>query len=200
MKYIIIFLILSIPIGVFASDSIDAPVNKFIGFDFKGKIINPKCVNLLQTWASESPEFPIITRSIIIDGCQDSNLAFEGKEFKIQENGTVSYYENPNDVRSNFGYRVLGRSLNNIFILFHSGYLGLYRLDDRNITFDFSKQQKRKVTILTKISESWLPCFNSLEVKGNIVTIKKATFDSTAPRSSQCTEVEEILTYDLSEL
>ncbi len=197
MRLISAILILSLPNVLLASEHGDVQTNDLRGFIYKGAIINPKCVNLLQTWSSESSAYGIINRSIIIDSCQDSNLAYEGRDFSVGKDGTVSYYEDPRDAHSYFGYKVVGRTLNNIFALFHSGYIGLYRLEEQEITFDFSQKTKKSVLVLTKISGSWTPCFDAAETRGNALIVRKGVWDSSAPRSSQCTEATEELTFDL---
>tara|TARA_B100001123_G_C14938289_1_gene878627 strand:+ start:178 stop:780 length:603 start_codon:yes stop_codon:yes gene_type:complete len=197
MRLISAILILSLPNVLLASEHGDVQTNDLRGFIYKGAIINPKCVNLLQTWSSESSAYGIINRSIIIDSCQDSNLAYEGRDFSVGKDGTVSYYEDPRDAHSYFGYKVVGRTLNNIFVLFHSGYIGLYRLEEQEITFDFSQKTKKSVLVLTKISGSWTPCFDAAETRGNALIVRKGVWDSSAPRSSQCTEATEELTFDL---
>jgi hypothetical protein len=169
------------------------------GFSHQGKAINPKCVNLLQTWISESPEYGIITKSIVIDSCQDSNLAYEGKDYSVSKDGTVSYYEDPQDGHSHFGYRVVGRTLNNVFVIFHSGSIGLYRLQERDVIFDFSQSDAKSVKVLTKLSGTWMPCFKSAEIRENRLLIVKDVWDSSAPRASQCTGVSETLTFNLSD-
>ena len=197
MRLISAILILSLPNILLASEHSDIQTNDLRGFSYKGAIINPKCVNLLQTWSSESPEYGIIHRSIIIDSCQDSDLAYEGRDFSVGEDGTISYYEDPQDGHSYFGYKVVGRTLNNIFVLFHSGYIGLYRLEEQEMIFDFSQKTKKPVLVLTKISGSWTPCFDAAETRGNALIVRKGVWDSSAPRSSQCTEATEELTFDL---
>ena len=178
----------------FAGENNNADANHFMGFDYEGKVINPKCVNLLQTSISDSA---IITRSIIIDTCQDSNLASEGIDFSIKDDGNVSYYEDPSDGHTYFGYRVVGRTLNNVFVLFHNGYIGLYTLSKQKIRFDFSKNEPKLVTLLTKLSDTYTPCFQSAEIRGNTLIITKAVWDSSASQAAQCTNVEETLTFEL---
>lgn len=168
------------------------------GFNYQGKVINPKCVNLLQAWNSESLKYGIIMESIVIDSCQDSNIASEGTDYSVSENGTVSYYEDPKDAYTYFGYRVVGITQNNVFVLRHSGNIGLYRLNKQNVIFDFSKSDAKSVKVLTKLSDSWIPCFTSAKIQENTLLIIKDVWDPSKPRSSQCTDVSETLTFDLS--
>ena len=120
-------------------------LEKFFGFTQGESPINPKCIQLMQPSISESSEFGIIINSVIIDSCQNSNLAYEGRDFSASEEGEVSYLEDPNDPHSHFSYKVLGRTLNNIYVLFHDGYIGLYRLEEKNIRFDFSESNSKFV-------------------------------------------------------
>ncbi len=195
MNKLLIILIIFISNIAPATENTAPTLSNFMGFSYEGKVINPKCVNLLQSWQSDSG---IITRSIIIDSCQDSNLAFEGKNLSISHDGTVSYYEDPNDGHSKFGYRVVGRTLNNVFVLFHQGYIGLYRLREQNVTSDFSKNKEKSVMVLTKLSDAWMPCFISAKTQGNKLIIVKDIWDSSQSRAAQCTSDRETLHFDLS--
>ena len=199
MKAFVAVLMLFMSSMAVAAEKGSPSLDLYKGFSYQGKAINPKCVNLLQTWISESPEYGIITKSIVIDSCQDSNLAFEGKDYSVSENGTVSYYDDPEDGHTYFGYRVVGRTLNNVFVLFHSGYIGLYRLNETNVIFDFSKNSAKSVQVLTKLSHAWMPCFISAEIRENTLLIVKDIWDSSAPSASQCTGVSETLTFNLSD-
>ena len=200
MKALITFLLLFLSNQLLASEQNPSSLSYLEGFNYQGKVINPKCVNLLQVWGSESPEYGIIAKSIIIDSCQDSNLAFEGKNFTTDKKGTITYYEDPKDGRSSFSYRVVGRTLNNIFVLFHSGYIGLYKLEEQDVIFDFSKKEKTSVTVLSKLSETWTPCFQSAHIIGNKIIINKFEWDSSTSRANQCTKVNEKLVFDLHNL
>jgi hypothetical protein len=193
---ILMIVILNVAI---AFEKSDTDMSRLMGFEYEGEAINPKCVNLLQTWISESTEFGIITSSIIIDSCQDSNLAFEGKDYSIRNDGTVSYYEDPDDGHSYFGYRVVGRTLNNVFVLFHSEYIGLYSLTEQDMRFDFSKNKTKTVKVLAKLSETYMPCFDSALTRGNKLIIIKSVWESSASRAARCTDVKETLTFDLGD-
>jgi hypothetical protein len=181
-----------------AGDKNGADKNIFLGFSHDGIVINPKCIYLLQTGISESSQYGIIAKSLIIDSCQESNLAFAGKDYSISNHGTVSYYEDPDDRHSYFRYKVLGRTLNNVFILFHSGYIGLYRLEEQYVQFDFSKTEKKAVKVLTKLSGSYVPCFDSAETIGNKLLVIKDVWDSSAPSANQCSGTKETITFDLN--
>jgi len=188
---ILMLIISSIAVAVEKTYSLDI----FKGFSYQNEAINPKCVDHLKTWLSESAT--IITKSIIIDSCQYSNLAFKGRDYSISENGTVSYYEDPEDAHSYFGYRVIGRALNNVFALYHVGYIGLYSLKEQDIIFDFSKNDAKSVKVLTKLSEAYIPCFKSANIRGNKLVIVKKVWDASAPRASQCTDVSETISFSI---
>lgn len=166
-------------------------------FSFKGQPINPKCVNLLQTWISENTS--IITKSIIIDTCQNSNLAFEGEEYLTNQDGSIGYYEDTNNAQSYFSYKVLGRTSNKVFVLFHSGSIGLYKFEEESITFDFSTKKSSAARILTKLSETRMPCFVSAKLSGNALSVNKHEFDEYAPTALQCKKEVEQLIFDLSD-
>ena len=169
--------------------------NKNHGFNYKGQAINPNCVNLLQTWSSENAN--TIIRSIIVDTCQESNLASEGADFSSKEDGTIYYYEDPDDRWSYFGYKVIGKSSEDIFVLQHGRSIGLYRLEHKNLSFDFSVNTLDSVRVLVKLSEADIPCFQSAAIVGNQLMITKKVWDDNAPRAKQCKNSLETITFDL---
>ena len=74
-----------------------------------GEVVNPVCIKLMQPWLSEKVDEPVIIRSIILDTCQNSNLAYGGQNPTISDDKKVSFYEDPNDGYSYFGYIFLGK-------------------------------------------------------------------------------------------
>ncbi len=134
---------------------------------------------------------------MIVDTCQDSNQAFEGADAKVDEDGTLYFYDDPTDGHSYFGYRVLGKIGNDAFALFHGGYVGLYRLYEKEVDYDFLTVEKGRARILEKISQSWMPCFESGTVQGDVLVVRKRIWDQNASRSSQCTKNYETLEIDL---
>ncbi|OLQ95163.1 hypothetical protein BIY21_06850 [Vibrio ponticus] len=168
------------------------------GFVYKGSIINPKCVNLLQAWPSESSKYGIILRSVILDSCQESNLAFEGRDYSITSRGANSYSSNTNDENFSFQYEVLGKTEHDVFAVLHSGYIGLYRLEAKQVRFDFGESDDQIVSVLTKLSQTWVPCFESANVQGNQLQVVKHIWNPDAPTADQCSDRLETVTYDLS--
>lgn len=197
MNKLITLAAISISFTAFSQD--EEPLSPVVhGFHHNGNIINPKCINLLQTSKSESPEFGIILRSVIIDSCQESNLAFKGRDYHLSSDGSVSYYEDPDDGHSYFKYEVLGKTERGVFALAHSGYIGLYRLENQPVDFDFNYSNEQRVNVLTKLSQSWVPCFRSAQVKGNQLQVIKHVWDPAASRAEQCSDTLETVTFDLS--
>lgn len=169
-----------------AENKVDPAKTDMAEFSHNGEPINPKCLNLLQPWLSESPESSIIIRSIVIDTCQSSNLAYSGANFTVDESGYVSYYEDPDDSRTLFKYKVLGVTSDDVFALYHLGAVGLYSIREQTLNFDFYKEQVRKVKILTKLSETWMPCLKSAYVEYDKLVIEWHEFLPEEPRPSQC--------------
>lgn len=197
MNKLMILAAISISFTAFAQDK--EPLSPIVfGFRHNGNIINPKCINLLQTFESESPEFGIILRSVIIDSCQESNLAFKGRDYHLSSDGSVSYYGDLDDGHSYFKYEVLGKTERGVFALAHSGYIGLYRLESQPVDFDFNYSNEQMVSVLTKLSQSWMPCFRTAQVKGNQLQVIKHVWDPAASRVEQCSEKLETVTFDLS--
>ncbi|CAE6900989.1 hypothetical protein ACOMICROBIO_GDFFDHBD_01518 [Vibrio sp. B1REV9] len=197
MNKLITLAAISISFTAFAQD--EEPLSSIVyGFHHNGNIINPKCVNLLQAWNSESPQYGIILRSVIIDSCQESNLAFKGRDYHVSSDGSVSYYEDPDDGHSYFKYKVLGKTERGVFALAHSGNIGLYRLETQPVDFDFNNSNEQMVSVLTKLSQSWVPCFESATVQGNQLQVEKHIWDPAVSRAEQCSEKLETVTFDLS--
>ena len=175
---------------LFSSEASSEELNRF-GFTHAGQPINPKCVNLLQPWMSD---YGIIVRSLVIDTCQDSNLAFEGREnVSLSDDGTVSYYEDPNDGHTYFGYKVLGVTQNNIHVLQHMGELGFYKLEKMELRPYFNEEAEIS-TVLTKLSSDDSYCFVSARIEKNIVVITRSKRDG-----KWCTVDEYSTEYDLKD-
>jgi len=174
---------------LFSSEASSEELNRF-GFTHAGQPINPKCVNLLQPWMSD---YGIIVRSLVIDTCQDSNLAFEGREnVSLSDDGTVSYYEDPNDGHTYFGYKVLGVTQNNIYVLQHMGELGFYKLEKMELKPYFNEQTEMS-TVLTKLSSDDSYCFVSASIENNIAVITRSKREG-----KWCTVDEYSMEYDLN--
>ncbi|MGR5152448.1 hypothetical protein [Photobacterium swingsii] len=197
MKRLITAALLMICSGVLANESkflVDAQND----FTYKGKVINPKCVQLLQPSLSENTA--IITRSIVIDTCQNSNLAFEGLNYSVNSNGGVEYIEDNNDPHTRFSYQVLGKFSTNVYALYHLGTVGIYRYEKESVLFDFSTNERQPVHVLTKLSESFMPCFKVGHIAGSYLKITKSKWDSNAPKASQCLDSDEVLSFNLSDV
>ncbi|MGL1932213.1 MAG: lysozyme inhibitor LprI family protein [Desulfotalea sp.] len=168
------------------------------GFTYNNNIINPKCVNLLQPDLSEKANDSIIMQTIIVDTCQESNLAFEGQEYEVTKDGAINYQDVPGDPYSAFSYRVIGRAKNGVFVLFHNGKVGLYRLFEEEIKFDFASTSSRVVKALSKLSETWVPCATNLSVKGNDIYITKNRYNPNAVGAGQCAGDVEVMKFNIS--
>ena len=167
------------------------------GFNLDGKAINPACINMMQNWISEDADSPSIVQSIDISSCQNSNIAYKGIKPNVSADGVVSYYENDKDPHSYFGYSVIGK-LNNLFVLAYSGHVGLYKLEHKNISYDFVNNKSANSIVLTKISDSWVPCIQSIKIENSTLIIRKRVYDGNKPTAYQCTESVKILKVDLS--
>ena len=180
---------LMIWVVLFSTEVSAEELNRF-GFTHAGQPINPKCVNLLQPWMSD---YGIIVRSLVIDTCQESNLAFEGREnVSLSNEGTVSYYEDPNDSHTYFGYKVLGVTQSNIHVLQHMGELGFYRLERMKLRPYFNEDTEISM-VLTKLSSDDSYCFVSASVEKNIAVITRSKRDG-----KWCTVDEYVAKYDLN--
>jgi hypothetical protein len=127
-------------------------------------------------------------------------LAYRGTTFTIDESGYVSYYEDPDDVRTLFKYKVLGKTSDDIFALYHMGTIGIYSLKEQALHFDFSKEEERKVRILTKLSETSVPCLKSAHVKNDKLVIEQYKVLPEEPRPSQCVGKINKESFDLKHL
>ncbi|MDO6496928.1 hypothetical protein [Photobacterium sanguinicancri] len=197
MKRLITVVLMMVSSGALANEA-NLLVDAQNGFTYKGKVINPKCVQLLQPSVSENTA--IITRSIVIDTCQNSNLAFEGLNYSINAMGGVEYIEDINDPHTRFSYQVLGKLSTNVYALYHLGTVGIYSYEKESVLFDFTTNERQSVYILTKLSESFMPCFKAGNIAGGYLKITKSKWDSNAPKANQCLDSDEALSFNLSDI
>ncbi|MEO0826567.1 MAG: hypothetical protein AAFX95_27400 [Cyanobacteria bacterium J06639_16] len=171
--------------------------DRVFGFTLNDEIINPRCLDLLQTSLAETTT--IIMRSLVLDTCQTSELAYAGLDYEVRGDDTIFYYANPDDGRSYFGYRVLGRTTDDRFVVYHLGSIALYQIETETIDFDFLNHQAETVQVLTKLSESFTPCFQSATITpDDTLTIQAEHYEPNAPRAEQCTGILETITHALN--
>lgn len=164
------------------------------GFTLNGEVVNPRCLDLLQTSPAENTS--IIQRSLVLETCQTSELAYTGQDYAIDNNNTIYYYGDPDEGRSYFGYRVLGQTTDGIFVIYHVGTIALYQIETETIDFDFLNSQPEAVQVLTKLSESFVPCFRSATLTPNdMLTLQAERYEANAPRAEQCTGILETTTH-----
>ncbi len=195
MKFLFLVLLLA-PHIAFADGFPKAPEKDFYGFAVEGRIINPKCIELLQPWASEAADTSAIITSINLENCQDSEIAATGQSFTIGDDKSVSFLGDPDDAHSYFSYKVLGITDKNIFALFHGGTIGIYKIVEIKEDHDFLAQTSRTGHVLTKLGQSFVPCFISGKVQGNKLTIKKNHFNPDGSTAEQCSEPLETIEYE----
>ncbi|OEJ65648.1 hypothetical protein [Magnetovibrio blakemorei] len=168
-----------------------------VGFSVNGKPINPKCINLMQAWMSDT-ETSI--REIVLDECQTSNLAFEGIENQGQTGDTVYYYEDPKDAHSYFGYDVIGVTESGLYVLKHGYEIGIYRIRSGQLYSDILKGETQTRRIITFLGSSSLKCRNSATVVGNSLVVTARKYDFSSYRDNQCTDEVVTITFDLSDI
>jgi len=161
-------------------------------FLINGNTINPACIKILQTSLAESSE--IIIHSLVLESCQDSNLASVG--MNSYKKGETSFCSDPDDGHTCFSYKVLGTTKNNIFYLFHSGYIGAYTIKKQPI-YNLETNKSLTVHILTKVGSSFIPCFQSARIDKNKLLITKKIFDAYQPTAFQCQTKLEELTFEI---
>ena len=158
-----------------------------------GKVVNPACIKLMQPWLSENVDSPVIIRSIVLDTCQNSNLAYEGQKPTISDDKKVSFYKDPNDGHSFFGYTYLGKTSKGKNYIYHNGTIGSYTITKENMITDFKKNTSRSVTVITKLGSSFIPCFQSAIIKDDILVVKAKKYDPSKPTAYQCGDTIETL-------
>ena len=159
-----------------------------------GQIVNLACIKLMQPWLSESSSSTVIIRSVVFDTCQHSNLAFKGQKPTIDDEGTVSYYENPDDAHSRFAYRYLGKTSKGVHYIFHNGTIGAYTITKENIITDLQNQISKSVSVITKLGDSFIPCFQSAVIDNDTLVIKVRKYDPNKSTALQCADSIETLT------
>ena len=159
--------------------------------DFKidGQVINPACIKLMQPWKSEHSN--IIVRSIVLENCQNSNVAFSG--IQAYKNGETSYCEDPNDGHTCFEYKYLGKTDDGTYFLFHQGYVGAYFISEKKLKDDLKVKKSTRLHVLTKIGDSLIPCFQEATIDKNQLIIVKKKFDAYQPTAFQCQKESETI-------
>ncbi len=157
------------------------------------EIVNPACIKLMQPWSSENSNSTVIIKSVVLDSCQNSNLAFEGRIPTIDDNGTVSYYEDTTDTHSYFAYRYLGKTTEDISYIFHNGTIGAYTVTRKNIITNLQHNTTKRVSVINKLGDLFVPCFQYAVIKNDtlIVTVKR--YNPNKPGAFQCTDIIETL-------
>lgn len=158
-----------------------------------GEIVNPACIKLMQPWLSESADSPVIIKSVVLDTCQNSNLAFSGQSPTVDDNGTVSYCEDPNDAHSCFAYLYLGKTLKGTNYIFHNGTIGAYTITRESVITDLQKNTIKSVGVINKLGDSFIPCFQFAIVKNDTLIVKARKYSSDKPRAFQCSSIIETL-------
>lgn len=191
------FLFLFSSHAVFAGNN-DIPES----FKINGEYINPQCVYQLQTSLAEYTN--VIIQSIVLETCQNSNLAFYGKENQWSDNNSVGY-NNPDESykpAQSFFYTYEGKLPNAKHLLSHGGSLAIYKITEKRFGFDVSKNDYRNIHILSKIAEiGFFHCFKKADISENTLIIKKRIYYPDNPHASACDENKtEQVKIDLSDI
>ncbi len=158
-----------------------------------GEIVNPACIKLMQPWSSENTDSTVIIKSVVLDTCQNSNLAFNGQKPTIDDNGTISYYEDSNDGHSRFAYRYLGKTSKGRSYIFHNGTIGAYTITKENIITDLQNNTIKSVSVINKLGDLFVPCLQSAIVKNDTLIVKVKKYNPDKPSAFQCTDIIETL-------
>lgn len=174
-------------------------------FKFNGEYINPACVEQLQTYLSENNG--IIVQAVVLDTCQDSNLAYQGNArynpLVIREASSdpgvtyIGYAADSGDPRADFGYEHLGVTSTGLHILSIENTLSAYRIQKKRLIYDID--ETREVSTLEKIASfGFFPCRESLHIEGESVVLRSRYFTGVNVVENRCVGgVEE---YDLGQL
>ena len=153
-----------------------------------GEVVNPSCIKLMQPWLSENADSPVIIRSIVIDTCQNSNLAYKGQKPTISDDKTVSFYKDIDDAHSYFGYTYLGKTSKGKNYLYHNGTIGVYTITKENMITDLQKNTSKRVTVISKLGDSLIPCFQSASVINDALVVNLKKYNPNKPRAFQCSD------------
>ena len=181
------------PITLFLSLAYLMPLNASELLKINAKVVNPACIKLMQPWSSENANSPIIIKSIVLDACQESNLAFKGQNPVLGDDGTVTYYEDENDVHSRFSYRYLGVLSNGRHYIYHNGTIGVYSISKEDIVIDILKNATKSVSVINKLGDSLVPCFQSSVIKNDTLVVKVKKYNPEKPSAFQCSDMIETI-------
>jgi hypothetical protein len=168
-----------------------AATNPLHGFSLTDEAINPVCIQKIYPLLSDQS---FIIRSIILEECQKSNFGFHNSEIKTQENAVFT-----NNADGLIKYEIIGKTDNNIFILFFNGNIAAYTINEKLIKSDLFKNEKKKAHILTVIGYSFVPCFKKAHIEGSILVIEKNIYIPNASRAKQCTDTSHVVKYKISQ-
>lgn len=192
-KHVIFSLFLICSLSTHAESSDRAKANDKL-FRINNQVVNPKCIELLQTPLAELAS--IMTQSVVIETCHDSKFASNGQQYEISSTGRVTYQDDPNDPHSVFFYEYLGKTKQGLIALFHEGTIGIYEVTKKVLNFDMSHPVARRVHLLSKIGHAFVPCFENAKIIGTKLLITKAVFAPNEPTVGQCTEKLEHIEID----
>jgi hypothetical protein len=135
-----------------------------------------------------------------LETCQNSNLAFKGKETLYQKKNTVGYHGDIDDPHDGFSYTYQMALQDNKHILSHGSTLSLYVINNKRLAFDVSKNDFKNVNILSKIAEiGFFHCFENARVIENELIINKRIYYPENSRATACDDSKtEQIKIDLS--
>lgn len=154
-------------------------------FKINGEYINPKCIEQLSTWISETDN--IIIQSVVLETCQNSNLAFEGKNTFYKEKNKIGHRGNLDDPHDDFFYSYEATLPDNKHILSHGGSLSLYKITNKRLGFSVLNNDYREVHVLSKIAEiGFFHCFQNATVSENRLIVNRRIYYPENPRATAC--------------
>ena len=145
MKYYLLVIILTLKIQTcWAKDQLH-------GFSTSNEPVKPVCIHNIFPALSEKN---FIIKPIILEDCQKSNLGFHSDKIQVSDN-VVSAKTSAEIVQ----YQVIGKTTDNIFIIFFKGNIAAYEIKKELIKTNLLGDHKETKHILSVIGYSFVPCF-----------------------------------------
>ena len=77
--------------------------------------------------------------------------------------------------------------------IYHNGTIGAYTITKENMITDLQKKTSKSVTVISKLGDSFIPCFQSAIVKDDTLVVKVKKFNASKPTAFQCGDTIETL-------
>ena len=127
-----------------------------------------------------------------MEECQNSNFGFYNNQ--IEASSDIVHANTPEGIVQ---YQVIGKTIDDIFVVFFNGNIAAYEIKEVFIKPDLFRDYRIKQHVLSVIVYTFVPCFQKGRIEKNTLIIEKNVYNPDAPSSEQCTKVLEKIKYTI---